>query len=124
MSALAFIGAVFLWSVLNISECDRQSERIIRSTAPGMPENMHSKLPETLFVFRRSNGSNLQLLLKSRRSGNNPVPPTSRLCALPLTQTTVIPGEYIPDYNVNAEQFVFQNYQSRSIPQRAGPFVS
>ena len=124
MSALAFIGAVLLWSALNISECDRQAERIIRNTAPGMPENMHSKLPETFFVFRRSTGSNLQLLLRSRRSGNNPVPPTYRLCTLPLTQTTEIPGEYIPDYSVTAEQFVFQIYQNRSLPQRAGPFVS
>ena len=124
MSLCSFIGAVLFWSVLNISECNRQAERILRSTPIGIPQNIHSKIPETPFTLRRSFAGELFSILNTRRSGNNPIPPAHRLYTLPLAQTIYIQGEYIPEYSFNAERFVFQNYLRRSIPQRAGPSVS
>jgi hypothetical protein len=124
MNILAFIGAFFLWSVLNIGECDRQAERIFRTNLLNVPQKVQEKIPDSPFIFRRSPVSNIFSLLSSRRSGSNPVPPQLRMSILPLAQIREIAGDYAAEYQPMAEQFVFQKYLRMSLPQRAGPFVS
>lgn len=124
ISVISLIGAVFFWSVLNISECSRQAERILRDVPVGIPLKINSEIPDTPFTLRRNLANSLVALLSSRRTGNNPVSPAYRACALPSSSIVEIAGIYIPEYLFNGERFVFQNYLRRSIPQRAGPAVS